>query len=181
MIHEQWVISDHHLFHDNTWRMFKRADGFPLRPFNSTDEMTKKIIHCHNSVVGINDYVYFLGDLSFKYGGELDAVLYAMNGKKRFIPGNHDDLIKLAPFLLKHFKKANGVWYSGKAETDYPFTMSHTPQLLEKIRWGKYNVHGHTHAENEKNPHYINVCVEPLNYTPMHFDQVVEEIKQRES
>ena len=181
MIHEQWVISDHHLFHDNTWAMFRRSDGYPLRPFKSTDEMHQQIIHSHNSVVGEHDYVYFLGDLSFKYTGELDEILYAMKGKKRFVPGNHDDLIKLAPFLQRHFVKANGVWYAGRANTEFPFTLSHTPQRLEQIRWGKYNGHGHTHSNNMDDPHYINLCVEPLNYVPMHFDQIVEIIKQRES
>jgi calcineurin-like phosphoesterase family protein len=181
MQHEQWVISDHHLFHTNTWLMFKQDGGERLRPFLSNDEMHKEIIEKHNSVVGENDYVYMLGDLSFKYGGELDAILYAMKGKKRFVPGNHDDLIRLAPFLIRHFKKANGVWYSGRGDSEHAFTMSHTPQRLDSIRWGKYNVHGHTHANHLEDTHYINACVEPRKYTPVNFDTIVEEIKQRES
>lgn len=187
--HEKWVISDHHLFHANTWKMFKAPDGVsPLRPFLSNEEMHKVILLCHNSVVGDNDFVYLLGDLTFKYGPEFDNIMYQLKGQFRFVPGNHDDLVQLVNHM-HHFKKAKGVWYAGEGDDDgkNPFTMSHVPQRLEQIRWGEYNVHGHTHANyvldqwGKHHPNYINVCVEPRNFTPVHFDTIHEEIKQRES
>jgi calcineurin-like phosphoesterase family protein len=183
------------LFHDNTWAIFKGPDGqSPLRPFKSREEMHTTIILCHNSVVGVNDYVYFLGDLTFKYGPEFDAVMHQLNGSKRYVPGNHCDLKQMAKHM-HHFKKAKGVWYAGEGDDDgcFPFTMSHVPLLKSQIRWGEHNAHGHTHAYHMMMPHpylkdkevidpaYHNVCVEPRAYVPVNFDTIHEEIKQRES
>lgn len=173
--HEKFVISDHHFFHDNTWAKFKMADGSPLRQFSNNGQMHEYMIRKWNSVVGPYDFVYHLGDVTFKYDRKFDAVMHCLNGRKRLILGNHDKL--KGTNLMDWFEKVE-LWKGFKDKTDdnRSFTMTHIPATLDELRDGTINVHGHTHARFRKDPRYINVCVEPRDYTPVHFDQIFKEI-----
>ena len=84
----RFVASDHHFGHTNSWEKFKLADGSPLRPFTSTEEMDETMIERHNAKVKTGDTVYFLGDvvINKKY---LELVK-RMNGRKILVRGNHD-------------------------------------------------------------------------------------------
>ena len=75
--------------------------------------------------------------------------------------------------LLKHFSKVM-LWHGFKEEN---FTAVHIPLMLSSLRDGKFCVHGHTHKNKLTDPHYINVCVEVRNYTPVHIDEIIQEIK----
>ena len=178
MIHEKWVISDTHFYHRNTWAMFKKADGSPLRPFNSTEIMNATMFGNWNKVVGPTDYVYHLGDVTFEYSNKFFEQFMSLNGQKRLIVGNHDKLKEKS--FINMFAKVE-LWKGVHENGKLPWTMSHIPQRLESIRWGNINVHGHTHNVTLADPHYINVCVETRNYTPVHFDTIYEEIKQIQS
>lgn len=166
-VHEKWFISDTHFFHEN---IIKFCD----RPFHSADDMNEKMIKNWNSVVGKTDYVYHLGDVFI--GGndkERAEVLYALNGNLRLIVGNHDEALLMSPLLHKRFAKA--MYWKGFKENN--FTATHVPHQLDRLRNGEFNVHGHIHNNLEDDLHYINVCVEHRNYTPVHMDQIKLEIK----
>ena len=165
---EKWFISDPHFFHANIIK-------FCNRPFTTVEAMNQKMIHNWNSVVGASDYVYLLGDV-FCGGGtarERNEVLYALNGKIRLIIGNHDETLLKTPQNLLRFEKI--MYWHGFAKEN--FTATHVPHQLHRIRDGEFNVHGHIHNALEDDPHYINVCVEHRNYTPVHMDQILLEIK----
>lgn len=175
---DKWVWSDQHLFHDNTWALFKKADGYPLRPFKSTLEMHTTMLLNHNNVVKDGDYVYWVGDVTLKYHKEFRELMSQFKGKKRLILGNHDKI--KGTNLLDWFEKVE-LW-KGFADKDVDgcgFTMSHIPLRLDSLRDGAFNVHGHTHANILADPHYINVCVENWDYTPIHFDTIFEIIRDR--
>ena len=128
-----------------------------------------------NSVVKPQDKVWHLGDVAFKTGeraGELEALLQRLNGHKRMLAGNHDNL--KSPVLQRHFEKIE-LW---KGFKDEGFTCSHIPLRLESLRDGKVCVHGHIHQNLMKEKGYINVCVEVRNYTPVHMDTLVQEVKK---
>lgn len=165
--HEKWFISDTHFFHNN-------IIGYCQRPFNDVVDMNETMIRKWNNVVGKNDYVYHLGDVFI--GGNDKArseLLYALNGKLRLIVGNHDEALLMSPLLHKRFDKA--MYWKGFAEGN--FTATHVPHNLDRLRDGVFNVHGHIHNALEADDHYINVCVEHRNYTPVHMDQILLEIK----
>lgn len=181
--HEKWVWSDQHLFHDNTWALFRNGDGYPLRPFKSNTEMHNTMLLNHNNLVGKDDYVYWLGDVTFKYGREFAELICHFNGRKRLIVGNHDRL--KGTNLMNFFEKVE-LWKGFADEDDWHanihnpgFTFTHIPIPLSQLRDGDFNVHGHTHDRSLADQHYINVCVEQLNYTPMHFDQLFQIIRDR--
>ncbi len=171
MIHNKFFISDTHFFHSNILK-FTGDDGNRIRPFNSLEEMHEYMIEKWNSVVNNGDYVYHLGDVTFRYDGAFNNLMSRLKGDKRLIVGNHDKIWN--PALQINFEKVD-LW---KGFKEYNFTASHMPLRLEGLRDGKFNVHGHIHQRMMADPHYINVSVEVRDYTPVHIDQIEAEIKK---
>lgn len=164
---DKWFISDTHFFHSNIIK-------YCNRPFENADVMDETMIQNWNNTVKPNDKVYHLGDVALGFGGDdkkLGNLLRRLNGKKRLIAGNHDNLKSVS--LQTFFEKIE-IWYGNK---DWGFTCSHIPLPLTHLRDGKVNVHGHIHNNVEDNPRYISVCVERRNYTPVHLDTILTEIK----
>lgn len=169
-IAEKWFTSDTHFFHENILK-FVDDKGHKIRPFSSIEEMHEMMIACWNSVVKDNDYVYHLGDVTFKYAGEFNSLMHRLKGKKRLIIGNHDKIWN--PGLIANFEKAE-LW---KGFKEHNFTCTHFPHDIDSLRDGHFNVHGHLHQNLKEDRHYINVCVEPRNYMPVHLDQILMEIR----
>jgi len=171
MIHDKWFIGCTHFFHANMLK-FKDDDGNPVRPFKSLEEMHETMIENWNGVVKDEDYVYHLGDVTFRYDGAFNQLMRRLKGKKRLIVGNHDKLWN--PALQANFEKV--FFWHGFREGN--FTATHMPQLLDALRDGAFNVHAHVHKRSRKDPHYINTCVEVRNYTPVNYDTILEEIEK---
>lgn len=164
-----FFISDTHFFHDNIIQ-------YCGRPFANSELMNECLMDNWNEVVKPGDKVYHLGDVTMGGDAETHDLLKRLNGKKRLILGNHDN--PKMPSIANNFEKIllwNGFWSDGKG-----FTTSHIPLYLESLRDGKVNVHGHIHNAERADPHYINVCVEHIGYTPIHMDVIIERIKKLE-
>ena len=164
-----WFISDTHFYHSN---IIKYCD----RPFASAEEMNEAMVERWNALVKPNDHVWHLGDVAMGFGGDhhtLTWLLSRLNGKKRLVVGNHDNL--KSPALHGAFEKIE-LWRGWK---DQGFTCVHIPLPLEALRDGNVCVHGHTHTNLLKDPHYINVCVEQTDYKPVHMDDIIKTIKDR--
>lgn len=164
-----WFISDTHFFHDNIIH-------FCGRPFANSDLMNECLIQNWNEVVKPQDKVYHLGDVACGNHNdkELGRLLSQLNGHKRLIVGNHDNV--KSPAIQKYFDKIqlwNGFYIDGIG-----FTTSHIPLPLEHLRDGKFCVHGHIHNHLHSDPHYINVCVEHTGYGPMHIDLIAVQMKK---
>ena len=183
----RFVISDHHLGHENSWKKFTVAAGSPLRPFTSTDEMNEAMIERHNAVVRPQDSVYFLGDVVINK--RYLELVKRMNGKKRLIRGNHD-IFKDNDYRDVGFEQIHGV----RVFVD-KFIFSHIPLHPDCVT-GRFrvNVHGHLHANQVKlsaidmdtnttkqyiDPRYLCVCVEQTDFTPLHFDEVEARIQKQ--
>jgi calcineurin-like phosphoesterase family protein len=180
VLHEKWFISDTHFFHDNILK-FIDDKGHKIRgdTWANVEDMNETILKNWNSVVKENDYVYHLGDVTFKYDGSFNNLMSRLNGKKRLIIGNHDKVWN--PCLQKWFEKAE-LWKGfSDDEAGIAFTASHFPLPQYGLRNGKYNAHGHIHQNPSTEAHQLNLSVEVINYTPVHIDKIVEEFKQRES
>lgn len=174
-----WFLSDHHIMHDNILN-FVGDDGKYIRgQFADVNEMNWTMVENHNSVVKTKDKVWFGGDFAFKTtekADEIAHILRSMNGHKRLILGNHDNI--KAPCIYNNFEKIQ-LW-KGFKEGKYlekSFTLTHIPLMLSSLRDGKVNVHGHIHQNLMKEKGYINICVEHRNYTPVHYDTILAEVK----
>jgi len=159
---DYWFISDTHFFHNNIIR-------YCNRPFSSVEEMNETLVDNWNSVVKPGDLVYHLGDVVMgSFSHSHFAYLWArLNGRKRLIVGNHDDI----PYLSKgaFFEKVM-LW---RVWDDKNLVFSHIPLHEESIHRGRINIHGHTHDKGSPKGPYKSVCVELNNYTPVNLEELV--------
>ena len=148
---------------------------FKTRPFSTVEEMDEALIDNWNSVVKPGDKVYHLGDVTFgNKENYIENIHKKLNGKKRLIVGNHDDVKFLAPYFEKVM-----LW---RMFPDWGLLMTHVPvhpsTLGENRFTGKQmiNVHGHIHSNPSPEGPYKCVCVEQphMNYTPIN----IEELRQ---
>lgn len=179
-----FMVSDHHFAHRNILT-FKNEDGSNLRTFDSCEEMDETMINNHNSVVGSNDTVYFLGDVCFG-ATRFHDIMPSLNGTKVLIKGNHDSL-KMSAYV-KYFKDVRSCHMLDRIH------LSHIPIHPGSLcRW-RGNVHGHLHSGTVKKQlfslengsptwteiddhRYFNVSVEKINYTPVAFEVINKHFK----
>lgn len=173
-----WFISDTHFNHANILT-FTAFDGGPrIRPeFNTVEEMNETMIANWNAKVQPFDKVYHLGDVAFGNVKNFHSIMGRLNGKKRLIIGNHDsfDILDYAQYF------ENIMSWRQFRDMPKPFIACHYP-LHEDSLYGRgtiFNVHGHIHQrtifrKDTKIPdeRYINICVEKINYTPVHMDEL---------
>ena len=172
MAHNIWLISDTHFGHAN---IIKYCD----RPFSSLKEMDDTLVDNWNSCIKEQDKVYHLGDVYFgnkKDDNYWDWFFSRLNGKKRLILGNHDS--GKNKMLLKHFQKI----YVSRAFRDWGMVLTHIPVHPSSRNFKKgllVNVHGHIHQKESPKGPYFNVCVEKMEYKPIHIENVKQLIKNK--
>lgn len=157
-----WIISDTHFNHEN---IIKFCD----RPFNDRWHMNEALIQNWNSLVKPQDKVYHLGDVYFGDEKEAEEIMARLNGKKRLIVGNHDDVKQ--PAIWKHFEKIS-LW---RPWPDFKILMTHVPVHpttfeLNGRREEWINVHGHIHDNKSPEGNYSCLCVEQTNYHPVNIE-----------
>lgn len=185
----RFYISDTHFGHAGTWERFKNADGTPLRPFTSTEEMDEKMIENWNSVVKEHDTVYHAGDAVI--GKKHLEKFRRLNGKKKLIMGNHD-IFKVPAYNDVGFYDT--VAYRVFVDE---FVVSHMPIHMASVS-DRFiaNVHGHLHgnrvmkikhvqghdiiySDTEIDPRYFSICVEQINYTPISHEDLKAAIQKQ--
>ena len=165
-MNEIWIVSDTHFGHANILK-FKHTDGSLIRGqrFSSVEEMDEHMIERWNSVVRHGDKVYHLGDV---FMGDGHSALKRLNGHKRLILGNHDNV--KSPYLYNSFQKIL-MW---RQFPEFNCVLSHAPLHESSLGFKvQYNVHGHTHDYSINDPRYFNVCVEKMDYTPIHMEDLI--------
>lgn len=178
-----WFISDHHFF-DEEVLTYKNSKGERIRPlFANLGEMHEYMLEKWNSVVKPGDRVYHLGDV-FHTGKRENYEPFVdlwskLHGDKTLILGNHD----LDIGLFWNGKDKSGkrlvksVYSCIRKLPEFGLQLSHIPVQRESnyhYKSGGYleNVHGHIHVNLVPEPGYINVCVEQVDYTPVHLDTI---------
>lgn len=167
---EIWVISDTHFQHDNIIK-------FCNRPFSDVWDMNETMIANWNAVVKPGDKVYHLGDVHFGDKQDANKILGRLNGKKRLIVGNHDDL--KSQVLHNHFQKI----YMWRIFKEFGLLLTHVPvhesnisEIGKKNDGTPYhkltNIHGHIHNNPSPEGRYRCVCVEQIGYTPINIEQL---------
>lgn len=181
---EIFFTSDTHFLHDNILKF----DG-GRKEFQSVNEMNETMVQRWNSVVGVQDKIYHLGDVTFKYNGEFNDLMSRLRGRKRLVVGNHDSIKNVN---LQHLFEKIDLWTGGKFK-HLGFIGSHMPLHPDHFKKYPLNVHGHTHRnlvqrfkeDGDGNivglvpdPRYMNVCVEQTGYTPIHIDEIIKRVKE---
>lgn len=176
-----WFISDHHWQHANILK-FTKNDGSLVRPgFESVEHMNEIMIERWNATVKPEDKIYHLGDIALGQKDDWPKIFSRLNGHKRLILGNHDhkDMRRYLPFFEEIMS-----WRQFK-DMPVPFICCHYPLREDTLNGRKsaFCVHGHIHdnlvmKNGRPDPLYINVCVERRNYTPVHIEDLMAEMKK---
>ena len=146
--------------------------GKPVRPFSSVEEMNEAMVDNWNSVVQRGDKVYHLGDVFFGPKPEFQSLWPRLNGRKRLVVGNHDDVKYLA---AGGFFDKIMLWrkFEHLLFTHVPV---HESTLGEHRFSGAamVNVHGHIHQNQPPTSQHRCVCVEHTGYKPIHIDELLK-------
>ena len=171
-----WLISDTHFFHSNILK-FTDDNGELIRGklFDTVEQMNECMLDNWNSVVKPGDIVYHLGDVMMGNKEEFKKYWKQLNGSKRLIVGNHDDIKWMAQNEL--FTKIL-MW---RMFTEFGLLLSHVPIHESGLRRGSptdetapmlLNIHGHIHQNPSPTEHHRCVCVEQINYTPINIEEL---------
>jgi len=179
-----FLASDHHFFHQKILDF-----GIRGKVWNNIEDHNEALINNHNSVVGVDDKVYFGGDLilgvdsaTIALKNALNDTVGRMNGKKYLLLGNHCTPAKVETYVNSGlFAGVCGHWLFG-VDIFFCHVPVHTSQMG---RW-KVNIHGHTHESNTKiqgtennDLRYFNVSMENINYIPVELSAVKQIMRDR--
>ena len=160
-----YIISDTHFSHSN-FLNFLNEKNEKIRNFSSIEEMDELMIQNWNNTVKQNDIVYHLGDVFFNDGYKH---LHRLNGRKRLIIGNHDNLNSQSQ-LFKYFEKIM-MWRIFK---EFNCVLTHVPIHESSLYKVEYNLHGHIHQQASPTTQHINCCVELNEYTPKNIEDIMK-------
>jgi calcineurin-like phosphoesterase family protein len=173
-----YFTSDQHFGHTNIIK-------YTSRPFSSVEEMDEQLIENYNKVVSKDDVVYHLGDFAFnKTPDEIASIFSRLNGRKRVLLGNHDNIIYFNSPVNNKLNTGIVDVTPGHLEVSFravlgkdvlPVTLFHFPMLSwNKSFHGSYHLHGHTHGSIpfDLKVRRLDVGVDCNNYTPISLEQV---------
>jgi calcineurin-like phosphoesterase family protein len=128
--------------------------------------MNETMVDNWNRVVKPQDKIYHLGDVFFGAKEDFTKVWSRLNGKKRLIVGNHDDVKYLSQGNF--FQKV----YMWRIFKEFGVTLTHVPIHQSSLRHSVVNIHGHIHTKKSPDGPYKCVCVEQTGYTPVNLEEL---------
>lgn len=150
------------------------------RPFTNTREMNECFIYRYNEIITENDYVLWLGDVTFLPFDPTKKIIDKLKGKKALIKGNHDkrsarwflQLGFLAVFDHPIHLKIDDKYIKA---SHYPY--KHTVKSKHKEKCPNYHkgeilLHGHVHSKIKKLDEQIHVGVDAWDYYPVTIKQI---------
>ena len=175
-----WFAADHHFDHTN---IIKYAN----RPFACKEVMNIEMINRHNSVVAPDDDVYFIGDFSFCQPAKTVDILKQMNGRKYFIPGNHDKGMNTAEIKAQFvrfypYDSHPTIKVQGAGGQHQSIVLNHFAQRVwNRSHHGVWHLYGHSHGSlpDDPNAYSLDVGVDCWDFYPVSFAQIAQKMKQK--
>lgn len=176
-----WFTADSHIGHRNIIK-------YCQRPFSDVEEMNKTLISNWNKVVGINDYVFHLGDFSVGGAAEWTSLLDSLNGRIFLVLGNHDMNNVDQGFMRRFEDVSMQMLISIGKQRVY---LNHYPFLCYGGAYrGTWQLFGHLHTSSCMSgldspraqmlfPGQYDVGVDNNNYTPISFAEVEVKIQEQ--
>jgi calcineurin-like phosphoesterase family protein len=175
-----FFTSDLHFFHDNIIR-------YCNRPFADAEQMNRDMLSRINSVVGHDDQLVIVGDVSAGLKGrkaELSEIVRSMRGQKRLVLGNHDHLdageyeamgfasvqhwMELGDFFVVHYPMAVNPNDPRKLPMQER-AMHHYDSVRSQF---KLVIHGHIHSTGPELHGHFNVAADRHMFTPVSIEQI---------
>lgn len=174
-----YFTSDLHFCHN-------REFLYQPRGFENVYDMNDAIVKNWNSIVGMEDDVYVLGDLMLNDNEEGFRLLKQLNGNLHIILGNHDTDNRVELYNIC-YNVVECCYATVLKYGKYHFYLSHYPTLTankeKHLSECLINLCGHTHTQDRwsdwnKGIIYHVEC-DAHNCTPVSIDTVINEIKDK--
>ena len=178
-----WFTSDLHMNHRQEFLWGPRG-------FTNEKEMNEAIVERWNKVVKPEDTVWNLGDIALNDINGAIPYLKALNGTQFWLLGNHDTKNKI-DLIVKECPNIR-VYRDRFATTlkigDANLYISHYPTLtanFDQKQFGRHVIalYGHTHQQTNwlqlENPFLYHVGLDSHECAPVHFDEVITDIRNR--
>lgn len=182
-----YFISDLHFGH-------KDALAFDNRPFETIEKHDDALIENWNSVVGMDDEVFILGDISWYGSTKTIEIIQSLNGIKHLIVGNHDKKL-----LRNRELQALFVEIADYKELSLPdgkgIVLCHYPiPCFNNHYRGWYHLYGHVHdsfewkmMQNTKfqmeklyekpcEMYNVGAMLSYMNFTPKTLDEILKSV-----
>lgn len=166
-----WFTSDNHFWHKNIKKFCPNT-----RQGETVEEMNELMIEAHNSVVGRNDVVFFLGDFSFTDAQRTKEIIGRLNGQKHLIFGNHDKVIRGDKSIQNMFVSVQD--YKRTSIDKQSIILLHYPMReWESMHHGSVHLFGHVHGNLMHKPHGrsmdVGIDTRPNgDMKPWHWDEI---------
>ncbi|WP_103985119.1 metallophosphoesterase [Methylobacterium sp. 190mf] len=158
-----WFTADHHFGHANIIR-------FCGRPFADAGEMDEAMVERWNSVVGMRDEVWHLGDFAHRCGPNQQAEIFRrLRGRSiHLIRGNHD---RKSNLLLpwSSIQDYAEIHISGQMLVMFHYAL----RAWNKSHRGSLCLHGHSHGRLPNLPGSYDVGVDAWDFKPASLDEIV--------
>lgn len=165
-----YFTADWHEAHENIIR-------YCGRPFKNASHMIKTILRNYNNIVGEDDTVYFLGDLSMRssiYERAIGQLVSKMNGRKHLILGNHD---RLKPFDYVDIGFLTVHTALEICPNGHDFVLVHDP-VLSAIDRTRNFLCGHVHELFKRQKNVLNVGVDVWDFKPVSLEEIIYEFRK---
>lgn len=172
-----WFSSDHHFGHDAIRRYSKR-------PYHCVEQMDEEMLRFWNNTVGPQDIVFYLGDLAFMKADATRALLAEMNGRIRYIRGNHDKQMKgkvldRFEWVKDYYRLRHTMTLEGEdgatVDLKVRIILCHYPfETWDQAHHGTWHLHGHSHGSLRPRGGRLDVGVDSHFFTPWSLEQVAE-------
>ncbi len=164
-----YFTGDTHFGHKNICQLSDR-------PYKSVEEMDEALINNWNKVVGDDDEVYHLGDISLTGKPRTREILTRLKGKIYLIRGNHE---KAAMACKSRFEWIKSCFQLHMNE--HYFVLFHYPiASWNGLHKGTIHLHGHSHGSYSVPGKIMDVGVDALGYKPISIDAVIEAMNKKE-
>ena len=135
---KMFFISDLHFGHKNCL-------AFDNRPFKDIEEHDSMLIRMWNNVVGIDDDVWILGDISWHNATKTIEIFKQLNGIKHLCRGNHDSKLLRNKQVQELFVEICD-YKEIQLDNKYGIVLSHYPiPCYNHHYYGWYHLYGHVH------------------------------------
>ena len=178
-----WFTSDLHMNHRQEFLWGPRG-------FANEKEMNEAIVERWNAVVKPGDTVWNLGDIAMNDINGAIPYLKALNGTQYWILGNHDSYNKIETITADcpNISVYRDRYATYLTVDNYNLYLCHyrtDTSNFDQKQFSRHliNLHGHTHQQinwkDLENPFSYHVGLDSHNCTPVHFDEVIADIKNR--
>ena len=142
---KMFFTSDTHFGHKNIIR-------FSNRPYRDENHMNEELIKNWNALIGDDDEVYHLGDVSLTNSSKTEEILYRLNGKIYLINGNHEKSVDKSKRCRDRFEWIKDKYHLNiHTEGDKQMIVldHYAGRVWNKSHHGAWMLYGHSHDSLE--------------------------------